>query len=278
MARCIKMRQVLSAVILFSAVLKCMLVEDGQGTRKDADALGTATDSASFPGRVLLESSSSQFDVAGMTEPCHHQRDITDLKKQLEVLRKHVIHGDSSAVKSLLGKWSAHDAYVHNLNNLSPAKDQDYPQIQCSDLDYLARYQVSYAESIYDHFYQVNYANVSYMTVLELALHMTKGANQRALTKALNKNEVDVGNQGERSEDRVKIIRFLLEKGFLWGSGDLVCKVVHPDSGYHTEVREAFARTILHDLVRDLVHMNRTRINYLRQHCGRNGMDGVVWI
>ena len=116
------------------------------------------------------------------------------------------------------------------------------------------------------------------MTVLELALHMTKGANQRALTMALNKNEVNVGNQGERSEDRVRIIRFLLEKGFLWGSGDLVCKVVHPESGYHTEVREAFARTILHDLVRDLVHMNRTRINYLRHRCGRNGMDGVVWI
>ena len=280
MARCIKMRQVLSVVILFSAVLKCMLFEDGQGiARKDADPLGTmATDSVNFPGRALLEDSSSQFDVAGMTEPCHHQRDIPDLKKQLEVLRKHVIHGDSSAVKSLLDKWSGHDAYVHNLNNLSPAKDQDYPQIQCSDLNYLARYQVSYAESIYDQFYQVNYANVSYMTVLELALHMTKGANQRALTMALNKNEVDVGNQGERSEDRVRIIRFLLEKGFLWGSGDLVCKVVHPESGYHTEVREAFARTILHDLVRDLVHMNRTRINYLRQHCGRNGMDGVVWI
>eukprot|EP00435_Cladocopium_sp_Y103_P028651 s2199_g7.t1 len=283
MAKRIKMRQVLSALILFSAVLKCMLVEDGQGiARKDADPLGTmatdARDSAHFPGRVLFEDSSSQFDVAAMTEPCHHQRDIADLQKQLEVLRKHVIRGDSSAVKSLLDKWSAHDVYVHNLNNLPSAKDQDYPQIQCSDLDYLARYQVSYAESIYDNFYQVNYANVSYMTMLELALHMTKGANQRALTLALNKNEEDVGNQGERSEDRVKIIRFLLEKGFLWGSGDLVCTVVNPQSGYHTVVREAFARIILHDLVRDLVHLNRTRINYLRQHCGRNGMDGVVWI
>ena len=257
-----------------------MLVEDGQGmARKDADPLGTmATESAHFPGRVLFEDSSSQFDVAGMTQPCHHQRNIADLKKQLQVLRKHVIHGDSSAVKSLLDKWSAHDAYVHNLNNLSAAKDQDYPQIQCSDLDYLARYQVSYAESIYDHFYQVNYANVSHMTMLELALHMTKGANQRALTMALNKNEVDVGNQGERSEDRIRIIRLLLEKGFLWGSGDLVCKVVDPESGYHAEVRQAFARTILHDLVRDSVHMNRTRINYLRQYCGRDGMDGVVWI
>ena len=112
MARCIKMRQVLSVVILFSAVLKCMLFEDGQGiARKDADPLGTmATDSVNFPGRALLEDSSPQFDVAGMTEPCHHQRDIPDLKKQLEVLRKHVIHGDSSAVKSLLDKWSGHDA------------------------------------------------------------------------------------------------------------------------------------------------------------------------
>ena len=163
-----------------------------------------------------------------MIEPCHHQRDIADLNKQLQVLRKHVIHGDSSAVKSLLDKWSAHDAYVHNLNNLSAAKDQDYPQIQCSDLDYLARYQVSYAESNYGHFYQVNYANVADMTMLELALHMTKGANQRALTMALNNNSVDVGNQGERSEDRIRIIRLLLEKGFLWGSGDLVCKVVDP--------------------------------------------------
>eukprot|EP00435_Cladocopium_sp_Y103_P007217 s5273_g2.t1 len=115
------------------------------------------------------------------------------------------------------------------------------------------------------------------MTMLELALHMTKGVNQRAFTMALKK-EVDVGNHGARSKDRIRIIRFLLEKGFLWGSGDLVCKVVHPQSGYDTEVRQAFARTILHDLVRDLVHMNRTRINYLRQHCGGDGMDGVMWI
>ena len=78
MARCIRMRKVFSAVILFSAVLKCMLVEDGQGmARKDADPLGTmATESAHFPGRVLFEDSSSQFDVAGMTQPCHHQRNI----------------------------------------------------------------------------------------------------------------------------------------------------------------------------------------------------------
>ena len=257
-----------------------MLVEDGQGmARKDADPLATdATESAHFPGRVLLEDPSFLFDIAGMIEPCHHQRDIADLNKQLQVLRKHVIHGDSSAVKSLLDKWSAHDAYVHNLNNLSAAKDQDYPQIQCSDLDYLARYQVSYAESNYGHFYQVNYANVADMTMLELALHMTKGANQRALTMALNNNSVDVGNQGERSEDRIRIIRLLLEKGFLWGSGDLVCKVVDPESGYHAEVRQAFARTTLHDLVRDSVHLNRNRINHLQQYCGRDGMDGVVWI
>ena len=42
-----------------------------------------------------------------------------------------------------------------------------------------------------------------------------------------------------------RIIRLLLESGFLWGSDDLVCRVVRPGSGYRKEVREAFARTIL---------------------------------
>eukprot|EP00435_Cladocopium_sp_Y103_P017232 s906_g4.t1 len=284
MVRHITVGHVLSTIIILSSTVFNCVEQDGKGmARKDADPLGRmdtdATDSTHFPGRMLLEDSSSQFDVAGMsTKSCHHQRDIEDLKKQLQVLRMQVIHGDSAAVKSLLDKWSRQDAYVHNLNSL-PTADQDYPEIQCSDLDYLARHQVSYDEEpIYDNLYQVNDVHRVSYTMLELASHMTKGANQRALTIALNKHEGDVENQGERSEDRIRIVRLLLEKGFLWGSGDLVCKVVPPENGYHTEVREAFARTILYDLVKDPVHMNRTRINYLRQNCGGSGMNGVGWI
>ena len=97
------------------------------------------------------------------------------------------------------------------------------------------------------------------MTVLELALHMTRGASERALTKAMEMNELDIGNQGERVEERIDIIRLLLEKGFLWGSGDLICKVVPKENGYRSIVRQAFARAILHDSVRDMIHLNRSR-------------------
>ena len=64
----------------------------------------------------------------------------------------------------------------------------------------------------------------------------------------------------------MNIIRLLLEAGFLWGSGDLVCKVVDERNGYHKTIRDAFARTILHDLVRNNVHLNDDQLALLR--CG----------
>ncbi|CAE7367595.1 ALG11 [Symbiodinium natans] len=272
--------QLFRAIIVLAACFNC-LQEHGQGTGTDPESLshetGQTTDAPKpptapkSPVRALMAESSFMEP----SEPCHHRRDVMKLEKLLEVLRREIVRGHSADVWSLLGKWGAPDTYVHNLDNLTY---DGYPQIQCSDLDFLARHKVRFEESIYDHVYQTRYANISYMTVLELALHMTRGANQRALNMAMNRNEVAVGIQDNRIEERVAIIRILLEKGFLWGSGDLVCKVVPFESGYQTIVRQAFARTILHDLVRDSIHLNRTRINFLLQSCGGKGMDGVVWI
>eukprot|EP00435_Cladocopium_sp_Y103_P030171 s1163_g7.t1 len=160
----------------------------------------------------------------GLNEKCHHHRDVVELEKQLELLRRLVVQGDFSGVNLLLDKWSVKGMYVHNLQNLSTKKD--YFQIECSDLDFLATHQVKCEESVFDDYYRSHYSNVSYMTILELALHMTRG---------------------ERVEERINIIRLLLEKGFLWGSGDLICKVVPKEKGYRSIVRQAFARAILHD-------------------------------
>eukprot|EP00438_Fugacium_kawagutii_P021899 Skav207146 [mRNA] locus=scaffold573:37769:46996:+ [translate_table: standard] len=245
--------------------------------RKDSAAANGVKDA---PVRRLFQDPSSQADVeVGMsTEPCHHQRNVTELKKQLELLREHVLQGDAAGVESLLDNWGARGFYVHNLDDRSP--NQSYAQIQCSDLDFLARHEVRVQGSIYDKVSKTNLVHFSYMTILELALHMIRSANERALTMAMDKHELNVGNEGERWEERVRIIRLLLEKGFLWHSGDLVCKVVSQQSGYRKILREAFARTILHDLVRDAVHLNTSQINFLRQipACGGGGMDGVVWI
>ena len=254
-------------IIILAAVWHCIEqgdVTDGWVFRSEAPVKPVGTEDIS---RELLEDSE--------LEPCRH-RDSAELEKQLEKLRKLVVEGDSSGVNLLLKKWSANGLYVHNLKNLSTGSD--YPEIHCSDLDFLARHDVQVYESAYDHYYQTHYANISYMTILELALHMTRGVNERALTKAMAQNELDLGEQGKRTEERINIIRLLLEKGFLWGSGDLVCRVVPQENGYRKVVREAFARTILHDLVRDKVHMNRSRITFLRNSCGDDGMDGVVWI
>ena len=267
----IRMRQVLPIIFLVIKCLECMLPNgDEQGVGKGSTSPGSFQ--APVLPRVLLEDS-APFDFDG-AHRCHHQRNTVELDQQLEKLRLHVVHGNSHAVQKLLEQWSDTGTYVHNLNR----SDKDSSEIQCSDLDYLARKQVRYEESIYDHFYEMSYANVSHMTILELALHMTKGSNQRALTMALNKNAMDVGDQGERFQDRTNIIRLLLEKGFLWNSGDLVCQIVPKDQGYRPEVRQAFARAILHDLVRDPIHLNQSRINFLRRSCAGNGMDGVVWI
>ena len=254
-------------IIILAAVWHCIEqgdVTDGWVFRSEAPVKPVGTEDIS---RELLEEKE--------LEPCRH-RDSAELEKQLEKLRKLVVEGDSSGVNLLLKKWSANGLYVHNLKNLSTGSD--YPEIHCSDLDFLARHDVQDYESAYDHYYQTHHANIAYMTILELALHMTRGVNERALTKAMAQNELDVGEQGERTEERINIIRLLLEKGFLWGSGDLVCRVVPKENGYRKVVREAFARTILHDLVRDKVHMNRSRITFLRNSCGDDGMDGVVWI
>ena len=259
-------------IIILAAVWQCI----EQGDVID----GWATDGWIFRSGTTVklagtEDISRKLFEDSEPEPCRH-RDSTELLKQLERLRKLIVEGDSSGVNLLLKKWSAKDQYVHNLNNLTTGSV--YPEIQCSDLDFLARANVQLYESAYDHYYQTHYANISYMTILELALHMTRGVNERALTKAMAQNELDVGEQGERAEERINIIRLLLEKGFLWGSGDLVCRVVSLENGYRKVIREAFARTILHDLVRDKVHMNRSRITFLRNSCGDDGMDGVVWI
>jgi len=118
------------------------------------------------------------------------------------------------------------------------------------------------------------------LTILELALHMTRHANERILMNFLEWNAEHAQQHGGDLEDRIQIIRLLLESGFLWGSSDLVCHVVRPDNGYRSMVRDAFARTVLHDLVRDAVHLSWDRIAELRQSpaCGGNNMDGVVWI
>eukprot|EP00438_Fugacium_kawagutii_P006505 Skav209098 [mRNA] locus=scaffold179:52654:58492:+ [translate_table: standard] len=56
--------------------------------------------------------------------------------------------------------------------------------------------------------------------------------------------------------------------------------VVPKKNGYRTTVREAFARTVLHDLVRNSVHLGRKQLSVWRKSdkCGGNDMDGVVWI
>ena len=68
----------------------------------------------------------------------------------------------------------------------------------------------------------------------------------------------------------VGIVRLLLESGFLWGSGDLICKVVPEENDYRKEVREAFARTVLHDLVRNDVHLNEDQLSLMKKSkkCG----------
>lgn len=56
--------------------------------------------------------------------------------------------GDFWNLKSLLESWKRPNAYVHNLNQLHNA--EDYAQMHCSDLDYLARTPVWYEEPKYD--------------------------------------------------------------------------------------------------------------------------------
>ena len=168
--------------------------------------------------------------------------------------------------------------YVHNLN---PAeRSANYSQMQCSDLDYLARHRVLLNESAYDSFNRGKTRHIEHLTVLELALHMTRHANERALMRSLRTTAIHAQEAGASMDDRIDIIQLLLENGFLWDSGDLVCKVVRPANGYRPTIRAAFARAILHDVVRDMVHLNRSRINFLRNSelCGGNDMDGVVWI
>ncbi|CAE7623490.1 ALG11 [Symbiodinium sp. CCMP2456] len=152
--------------------------------------------------------------------------------------------------------------------------------MSCSDLDYMARHRVVYEEPFYDRHLQSRKMEKLSLTILELALHMTRHANERILMNFLEWNAEHAQQHGGDLEDRIQIIRLLLESGFLWGSSDLVCHVVPPDNGYRSMVRDAFARTVLHDLVRDAVHLSWHRIVELRQSpaCGGNNMDGVVWI
>lgn len=79
---------------------------------------------------------------------------------------------------------------------------------------------------------------------------------------------------------QVDIVRILLESGFLWGSGDLVCEVVPEKEGYHKEVREAFARTVLHDLVRNDIHLDKDQLMLMKksEKCGGISQQKRKWI
>ena len=203
-------------------------------------------------------------------ERCKHHRNTTFLEEELTNLRHLIVKGKYAAIKGKLRSWTAENGYVHNLK--SPGTD--YSQMHCSDLDFLATHAVNFINE-WDEI-----ADSLDMTILELALHMTKDANERALMKALHRDELSVGKSSEeRIEERIKIIRLLLETGFLWKSDDrVVCRVVNPENGYDKNIRDAFARTILHDLVRDPIHLNASRMSSLRDSCFRKQMDGVVRI
>ena len=209
---------------------------------------------------------------------CKHQRNISALNADLDLLKHLIVDGDYKNLKSLLLMWSASHRYVHNLN--STESFANYSQMQCSDLDYLARHHVLLDEFVYNTNFGRKTKRTDRLTVLELALHMTRHANERALMRSFRTTEHHAQEAGASMHDRVRIIQLLLENGFLWDSGDLVCKVVRPANGYRPTIRAAFARAILHDVVRDMVHLNRSRINFLRNSelCGGNDMDGVVWI
>lgn len=53
---------------------------------------------------------------------------------------------------------------------------------------------------------------------------MTRKAKERAMMSFLYE-QWHVQDQDFIMQKRVKIVRLLLESGFLWGSGDLVCQV-----------------------------------------------------
>ncbi|CAK9031528.1 unnamed protein product [Durusdinium trenchii] len=193
---------------------------------------------------------------------CKHHRDAVKLNQELEKLKKYIIDGDFWNLKSLLESWKRPNAYVHNLNQLHNA--EDYAQMHCSDLDYLARTPVWYEEPKYDSHDDTARNQLNNSTVLELALHMTRKANERVLMGFLYEQWI-VGDQFSMARRRVGIVRLLLESGFLWGSGDLICKVVPEENDYRKEVREAFARTVLHDLVRNDVHLNEDQLSLMKK-------------
>ena len=243
---------------------------------------------------MALPSSVTQPPITKVKEPeveapkpegglakCKHHRDSAALDQVLGRMSKLIEAGNAPALRHLLDGLSAcdlGDAYLHNVN--SSSCDRAYPEMSCSDLDYMARHRVVYEEPFYDRHLQSGKKEKLSLTILELALHMTRHANERILMNFLAWDAEHAQQHGGDLGDRIQIIRLLLESGFLWGSSDLVCHVVHPGNGYRSMVREAFARTILHDLVRDAVHLSWDRIAELRQSpaCGGNNMDGVVWI
>ncbi|CAK9031529.1 unnamed protein product [Durusdinium trenchii] len=183
--------------------------------------------------------------------------------------------GDYEKLKHLLQSWRGSNAYVHNLNQTN----DNYSQIRCSDLEYLAKSHVQYQEPKYESLTDTETMKTMHNTVLGLALRMTRKNNERVLMGFLYE-KWDVGDQDSMIQRRVDIVRILLESGFLWGSGDLVCEVVPEKEGYHKEVREAFARTVLHDLVRNDIHLDKDQLMLMKksEKCGGNEMDGVVWV